>query len=169
MTFSTGFRKIAAASVLALMVSGAALAQSADPSPEHLALARAVIEFTGATKSFDGVVPQLVQEARSMILTTRPELKNDLDDVLPTLQAELEKNEANIVNSISKIYANHFSEEELKEIAAFYQSPTGKKLTTATPDMLRQSFGEIQGWAQKTSSEVMTRIREEMAKKGHTL
>jgi hypothetical protein len=163
------FRTLSCAATLAVVLSGAAFAQSAQPSPEHLALARAVIDFTGANKSFDNVIPQLIQEARNLVLTTNPQVKNDLDAIIPELQAELGKNETDLLNSISRVYASKFNEQELKEIAAFYQSPVGKKMTTVMPDMLRESFGEMQEWAQKMSSTVMNRIREEMARKGHTI
>jgi uncharacterized protein len=169
MSLSNLFRKSVYGVALAVALSGAALAQSANISPEHLALARAVIDFTGANKSFDNVIPQLIQEARNLVLTTNPQVKNDLDAIIPGLQEELGKNQEELLNSISRVYATKFTEDELKEIAAFYESPVGKKLTAATPDMLRESLGEMREWAQKMSALVMTRIRDELAKKGHAI
>ena len=52
----------------ALLIAGSlaapVFAQTAQPTPEHLALARAVLDFTGAGTSFDGVVPKLLEDAR---------------------------------------------------------------------------------------------------------
>ena len=169
MSLSSLFRKSIYSVVLAAALSSAALAQNASPSPEHLALARAVIDFTGANKSFDSVIPQLIQEARNLVLTTNPQVKNDLDEIVPRLQDELGKNQEELLNSISRIYASKFTEDELKDIAAFYESPVGKKLSAATPEVLRESLGEMREWAQKMSATVMNRMREELAKKGHTI
>jgi uncharacterized protein len=163
------FRRSACAAAIFVALSGSAFSQANEPSPEHLALARAVIDFTGASRSFDEVIPQLIQEARNLVLTTNPQVKNDLEEIVPRLQSELGKQESELLNSISKIYANKFNEDELKQIAAFYNSPVGKKMTAATPDMLRESLGEMREWAQRMSSTVMNRLREELAKKGHNI
>ena len=163
------FSRVASAAVFAFALSAPVLAQQATPSPEHLAVARAVIDFTGASRSFDSVVPQLLQEARGLILTTRPELKNDLDAAIADVTIELKKSEQDILTSISQVYASKFTESELKDIAAFYQSPVGQKLTKAMPDILRESYTRTQEWAQKLSVDVMNKLRDAMAKKGHNI
>lgn len=160
----------------ALMVP--AVAQTAAPAgqaaaakvtPEHLALARAVLDFTGAGKSFDAVVPKLLQDARTVILRTNPALQPDLDVVVGELTTKLGDRDDELLASIANVYAAKFTETELKEIAAFYQSPTGQKLTASLPDVLRESFGYAQDWSRRMSVEVMNQVRAEMAKKGHQI
>jgi hypothetical protein len=158
-----------------LVVAGAlivpAAAQTAAPkmTPEHLALARAVLDFTGAGKSFDAVVPKLLQDARTVILRTNPNLQTDLDAVVAQLTTKLADRDDELLASIANVYAAKFNENELKEIAAFYQSPTGQKLTASLPDVLRESYGFAQDWSRRMSVEVMNQIRAEMAKKGHQI
>lgn len=163
-------RRLGTAFALAAALSAPALAQTAKaPSPEHLALARAVIDFTGAGKAFDSVLPALLNDARSMLLTTNPALKNDLDASIEVVRAQLRTREEELLKEISSLYAAKFSQQELKEIAAFYQSPTGQKLTSAGNDILRESYQKAQDWAQRLSSDVMTKLRDEMKKKGHDI
>ncbi|MDX6806619.1 DUF2059 domain-containing protein [Terrihabitans rhizophilus] len=162
-------RRAGCALLIAGSLAAPAFAQTAQPTPEHLALARAVLDFTGAGTSFDGVVPKLLEDARNVILRTRPTLQADLDAAILQLNTKLANRDEELLTSIAKVYASKFSEAELKEIAGFYQSPTGQKMTAALPDVLRESFVFAQDWSRRMSVEVMSQIRAEMAKKGHEI
>lgn len=141
----------------------------AEVTPEQLALARAVIDFTGAGASFDNVVPQLLLEARSVVLRTRPGVQSDLDTVIIELDKEFQPKRDELLNEIARIYAENFTEDELKEITAFYRSPTGRKLTETTPQILERSYGRLQVWTRELGAQVMDRLREEMKKRGHDI
>ena len=170
MTFPRFLRRSGTAALVLIALSlPAAAANPPAPTPEHLALARAVIDFTGGSKAFDKVRPKLLNDARTVILRTHPDYEADLDPIIVKLDKEMADREQVLLNNVAKIYASKFSESELKEIAAFYQSPAGQKLTQTMPEVLRESYQLAQEWAQKFSTDVMTRIREEMKKKGHDL
>ncbi|GGE37515.1 hypothetical protein GCM10007276_13660 [Agaricicola taiwanensis] len=174
-SLTSSLSAIALAAALVLPAS-AAFAQAptttqaqAEISPEHLALARAVIDFTGAGNSFDNIVPQILADAQALILRTQPALQSDLAAVVPQLEQEFEKRRDDLLNDIARTYAESFSEDELKQIAAFYQSAIGRKLTETTPKVLEQSYVKARNWGQAVSSEVMIRLREEMEKRGHNI
>jgi len=170
MTFPRFLRRSGTAALVLIALSlPAAAANQPAPTPEHLALARAVIDFTGGSKAFDKVRPKLLNDARTVILRTHPDYEADLDPIIVQLDKEMADREQVLLNNVAKIYASKFSEAELKDIAAFYQSPAGQKLTQTMPEVLRESYQLAQEWAQKFSTDVMTRIREEMKKKGHDL
>jgi len=57
----------------------------------------------------------------------------------------------------------------MKEVIAFYKSPTGKKFATEEPLIIDQGLKQAEEWARRMSEEVMTRFRAEMKKKGHDL
>jgi hypothetical protein len=69
----------------------------------------------------------------------------------------------------AKLYAERFSEQELKDTLAFYKSPLGRKMSNVEPQVLDQTFTYIQQWGQQISEQVMNRFRAEMKKKGHNL
>jgi hypothetical protein len=174
-SLSSSLSAVALAAALALPVSISWAQAPATPatqqqiSPEHLALARAVIDFTGAGSSFDSIVPQILADARSLVIRNQPALQSDLDAVIPELDREFQKRRDDLLNDIARTYAETFSEDELKQIAAFYQSAVGKKLTQATPKVLEASYLKARSWGQAVSSEVMERLREEMQKRGHKI
>jgi hypothetical protein len=114
-------------------------------------------------------VPKLLTDARNVILRTRPTLQPDLDASAMTVATKLANADEELVNKIAVVYALKFSETELKEIAAFYQSPTGKKMTAELPSVLSESYKMLGEWSQKLSLTIMDELRAEMKKKGHDI
>jgi hypothetical protein len=74
--------------------------------------------------------------------------------------------EQEIGEQMAKIYANAFTEQELKDLATFYKSPLGKKTIDAEPDAFNKSRIYMSEWAQKISEEINTKLRAEMKARG---
>jgi hypothetical protein len=70
---------------------------------------------------------------------------------------------------VARIFAQHFTEQELKDIAAFYKTPLGQKMLKEEPPAIEQSIKNAQEWANGFSETVNSRFRSEMQKKGHRL
>jgi hypothetical protein len=153
----------------ALAAPSFAQAPAKQPTPEHVALARAVLDFTGARKSFDDVLPKLIVDARNTIVGMRPTLQADLEPALLAIGEKLKDRDEELVNQIALVYAQKFTETELKEIAAFYQSVAGKKMVSELPSVLQDSYKLMQEFSRKMSVEIMTQLRTELKKKGHDL
>ena len=51
----------------------------------------------------------------------------------------------------------------------FFESPAGKKYVETQPAFLTEVVTAMQGWQGKISTDMMTRVRAEMKKKGHEL
>lgn len=159
----------AALILCALAMPAFAQAPAKQPSPEHVALARAVLDFTGARSSFDGVLVKLLSDARNTIVRTRPTLQADVETALLAIGDKLKNADEELVGQIAVVYAQKFTEQELKDIAAFYQSPAGKKLVAEMPSVLTRSYELMQDYSRKMSVQVMSELRTEMKKKGHDL
>ena len=71
--------------IFALGLASAAFAQNAAPAPaptaEHIQLGREVVEASGAAKTFDQVIPVFIEQAKSSILGSNPDLSKDLTTV----------------------------------------------------------------------------------------
>jgi uncharacterized protein len=153
----------------ALAAPAFAQAPAKPPTPEHVALARAVLDFTGARRSFDGVLVKLLSDARNTIVRQRPTLQADLETSLLAIGKNLQDADRELVDQIALVYAKKFSEPELKEIVTFYQSPTGKKMVAELPAVLKESYELMQDYSRKMSVEIMSQLRVELKKKGHEL
>jgi hypothetical protein len=142
---------------------------STAPSPSHLAAARALVIACGMSRSFSIVIPQFMEQIAQSLTQTRPELRPDLSAVLMQLKPEFDKQADEMVNIAAQIYVKQLSEQDLKTADAFFESPAGKKYVETQPAFLTEVVTAMQGWQGKVSTDMMTRVREEMKKKGHEI
>jgi hypothetical protein len=158
---------LAAASLCAILPAAPVLAQA--PSPEQVKAAREVIDVSGAADSIKDIVPIFLDEAKRTFTRTRPEIAKDLDEALKTLTPEFAARKEALMAEIATVYAARFTPQELAEIKTFYQSPTGKKLVQNLPGVLQASYEKTNAWSQKMSQDIVTRLRQEMKKRGQDL
>jgi uncharacterized protein len=139
------------------------------PSPAHLAAARALVIACGMSRSFSIVIPQFMDQIAQSLTQTRPEIARDLNAVLKQLKPEFDHQADEMVDIAAQIYVKQLSEQDLKAADAFFESPAGKKYVETQPAFLTEVVTAMQGWQGKISTDMMTRVREEMKKKGHEI
>jgi uncharacterized protein len=143
-------------------------ATPAAPAESHLALARDLANMTGVTTLFDGLLGQLGAQIRQSFMT-RPELSKDLDQVIGTLKPELDQQKQTMIDLTARYYASSFSEAELKELVTQFRTPLGQKYLRTAPQILDAISFETERWTARVSEFFVTRLRAEMAKRGHQL
>ena len=137
-----------------------------EPSPAALESANKLIADLGLKQSLDVVVPLLFGEFEKNVVATRPELKDPLHQVLVSLVPEFGKGEAGVLSDVAHVMASKLTESELKEVLAFYESPTGKKFVAAEPAFVDELQVAGSNWRQKLADDLLPRVREELKKKG---
>ena len=151
----------------------AAAAPAADPAaavpPEQLAAALDFLETSGATKGFEDMIPQFLDQGRLRYAAQRPELEKSINDAALGLVPEIVKQRDVLNTKLAALYATQFSADELKEIAAFYHTPVGQKLAANQVKILQKSVPVVQAWSRSLSEIVSKRIKEEVAKQGQKL
>ena len=163
-------RTLCAAAFASLAYLPSVAAQPAkQPSAAAAALAREIIEAKGALKMFDTVIAGVVEYHKGILMQTNVMLQKDLDEVGARLKKEFAPRTKEIQEQIVLAYASRFTEQELKELVAFFKSPLGKKLSVEEPAAVDEATKRVDGWANKFSEEVLVRMRAEMKKKGHNL
>ena len=143
--------------------------QPPQPSANAIALAKEIIIAKGAAQMYDPIIPSLIERTKGVFLQQNPMIGRDLNEVAARLRTELGPRSAELVNDVAKLYAATFTEQELKDVLAFYKSALGKKVITEEPAILDRSVSNIDAWAAKVAEEVMAKFRAEMKKKGHDL
>lgn len=159
---------LACVAVICLAVPQAAFSQQ-QPSAASLAAATEIIDAKGSMVIFEPLVPGVVEQAKNVFLQTNPNLSKDLNEVAANLRKQLALRIGNLKAESAKVYASHFTEQELKEIAAFYKTPLGKKMIDEEPKIVDSTLRMAQDWANRLSEEVLGMFRSEMKKKGHTI
>jgi hypothetical protein len=168
MTFRQHARVLCAVAMLSAALT-AASAQTKAPSPAQLLMAKELIELKGATKAFDPLLAGVIEYHKNFFLQTNPNLGKDLDLVAQKLIADLAPRKAEMQQEIARIYAEHFSEQELKDALAFYKTPLGRKLISEEPKVLDESMKAADDWSRKFAEEVVVKFRTEMKARGHNL
>ena len=139
------------------------------PSPAQVALAADLIVKSGAVRSFESLLPNIVEQIRTTFTRQRPELSKDIEASLNALVPELQQQRDAILQVAARIYASRLSEQELRDANAFFGSPSGQKYVTQQTVIFDQLFNEMQSWMERTSDSTVARLREEMKKRGHDL
>ena len=136
------------------------------PSPAALGYAATILNDIGMKPSLDRIVPGLLAELQREVLATRPELKDALGEAVQTVTPEFVKSEQTVVDAANKFLATLMTEQELKDTAAFYESASGKKFQATQIALADRLAGAANGWRQQMSADMVTRVHEEMKKKG---
>jgi hypothetical protein len=165
---ASGLVRAAILSIGIVACAPAAMAQQ-QPSAAAMSTARELINVKGATGMYDTIIPGVVEQAKNLFLRTNPGLAKDLNEVAAKLRADYAPRNAELREQVVRIYASHFTEQELKEALAFYKSAVGRKLIEHEPKILEKSMSDVQAWANKLSDEVVSKMRAEMKKKGHNI
>jgi uncharacterized protein len=150
---------------------GAVAAQAQQqPSPAAVAAAREVIQAKGVSSIVDPVVRGVIESVKNTFIPTNPNLTRELTDVAMMLHKELDvKSSSEVMDQIARSFATRFTEQELKDLLAFYKSPLGQRVVKEEPLAIEEGLKSAERWAQAYSETVMARMRSEMQKKGHTL
>jgi uncharacterized protein len=159
--------RLATVAIALAMASPVVYAQQ--PSAAALSTAKELVTITGTTSLFTPLVAGVIEQAKNLFLQQNPNLNKDLTEVANKMRNDLTPRLEEVNNEVARLYAARFTDPELKEILAFYKTPTGKKLLAEQPRVVDGSMKFAQDWANKLSNEVMGMMREEMKKKGHTL
>jgi hypothetical protein len=139
------------------------------PTPAQLALARQIVVDSGVAASFQVIIPQYLEQIGMTLGRARPELVADLHVALADIKPDFDKKAEEMIDSAALLYAQRFSPKELQDVAAFFRSPSGRKYVGSQPILMNDMFVAMRAWSQKISVDMMSRVREEMRKKGHEL
>lgn len=149
------------------MVAGPALAQSNPaPSPAAVATAKQILADKHIEDLYKEAVPGLVERTKLTLLQSNLNYQKDLNEVAIKVAKDLAGREKEIGDEIAKIYASRFSEQELKDVAAWYKSPLGKKVIEQEPQIFAASRGFMDQWAQTFSQQIISKFRAEMKARG---
>lgn len=160
---------LVALALIGLARPGAAQSPASAPSPGALLLAKQIVELKGARQLFTPLVRGVVEKVKDQFMQTNFMWAKDLNEVAASLEKDYAPRVDELVDMSARIYASHFTEAELKQLLAFYQSPVGRKAITEEPKALDESMAGGGNWGDNLSDEVLVKMREEMKKRGHDL
>ena len=151
---------------LALAAVPAAAQQPTKPSPAAVAAAKEILALKSASAMYANAVPVTVQKTKDALIAQNLNYQKDLNEVATVVAKTLAGREKEIGEGMAMAYATQFTEQELKDIVAFYKSPLGQKLISNEPKAIEIGMGFMDQWARNFSEVVMAEFRSEMRKRG---
>ena len=151
----------------ALSWPGKALPQTA--SPEALAAAKELIIASKAGEQVKALVPMLMQQMKPAIVQNRPQVERSYDAIMPIMLEAMNSQIETFMEATAVVYANNFTPEEMREIAAFYSRPVGQKLLQKLPVVMQQTMIVGQKFGEAIGRDLEGKIRDELRKRGHNI
>lgn len=158
-----------AAFLLGLAVLAAPASAQQAPTDAQMALARQIVVGTNLSAKVDGFVTAILTLVRQNIVRVRPEYTGDIDEIMTRLQVEFAPEQVKLNDAVAGVFASRMSEAEMKDVIAFFNSPSGKKYTIVQPQALDDIGNMIESFRRQASGIISERVRAEMKKKGHDL
>jgi uncharacterized protein len=178
----------ASAAIFALAASGVALAQAQQKapapaptqqkavlppvnsvSPGAIATAKEILQLKNAAAVYQGAVVSTIQNVSHSLLQSNLNFQKDIEEISLKLARDLSGKESEIGHGMAVIYATNFSEQELKDLLAFYKSPLGKKSLEQEPKSIEASLNYMRNWGEDLAMEINELFRIELKKRGKDL
>ena len=159
-------RALGAAIVCLVLTAGAQAQQR--PSQTAVTLAEKVLELKNGLSAFDPAIDGVIIHHRGILLQINPNLTKDVDATVQVVRTDVAARRKELHHEIALGYASVFTEQDLKDMLAFYNTPLGRKIAENEPKAGEASTKRAQAWIEKYAEEVISKMRAEMKKRGHT-
>jgi len=120
-----------------------------------LALARQLVQATRMDTTMTGAFHGMAEQVMASVSKNLPADRQEKMKVIGEAEGNaLAKLVPQIVNNMVDGYARNFTEQELSDMLAFYQSPSGRSMVAKTPQFMRGIATEM--------AQLMPQIRHDM-------
>jgi hypothetical protein len=142
---------------LALVLAGAPSRAWADEE-SHRAAAEDLLKATNTEKTMQAAIDQML----AVQLKANPRMEPFKDVMKKFLSKHVSY--AAVKEDLISMYTAEFTEDELKEIATFYRTPTGKKAIAKLPVLMQKGAELGLKRVQENSAELKQMIEDEIKK-----
>lgn len=146
MTFVDRVCRACAGMAVAALIATVPQARAQEISETHLKAALAVVAAIHATDAYDNILPAAATKLKQELIVQNPDLEELISTTVDEKALALAGRRADLEREAAQSYARLFSEAELKDIASFYTSPSGKKLLDNGPGATRDINKAAQIW-----------------------
>ncbi|MER9185011.1 DUF2059 domain-containing protein [Mesorhizobium sp. M0767] len=135
-------------------------ASSQDVTDAHLKAARAAVAAIPAPETFDSILPQAAAALEQQLIQKNPDMQELIAKTINEKAMALASRRADLEKEAALAYAKVFSEKELNEIAAFYNSDSGKKLLDNGPIVTRELVKAAEIWQNGLARDLAQQVGE---------
>jgi hypothetical protein len=143
-----------------------AVSHAQEISESHLQAAVEAFAKAGAARGFDSVLPAVADRTKNFLIRTRPDLHRQISETVDVVALEMVARRADLGREVAAVWAARFTEEELKQIAAFFGSEAGRKYADIGPQVITDSFEVVQAWSETVAEEMLAAARKALTDQG---
>jgi hypothetical protein len=154
-----GQQKLAPSAPVQPGQTAAAPAEKLDPAKETAI--RHLLEITGGAKEGENINEGMTGRVKEVMTRALPadQLPKFMDTFTQKFTASAPPSA--VTDAVVKIYAQHFSLEDIQGITKFYESPVGQRMVKEMPDVARDSQSVGMQMGQKVVIDVLRGMSEE--------
>ncbi|TIS58791.1 MAG: DUF2059 domain-containing protein [Mesorhizobium sp.] len=156
-------RRLSAVLAASAVFAFSSPAFSQDVSDAHLKAARAAVTAIHATDPFDNILPQAAAALQQQLIQKNPDMQELISKTINEKAMALASRRADLEKEAALAYAKVFSEKELTDIAAFYNSDSGKKLLDSGPTVTRELVKAADIWQNGLARDLAQQVGETLA------
>ncbi len=110
-----------------------------------------LLELTGSGK----MAIQMMNQMMANLKTTHSKAGDEFwEDFKKEIRAE------DIENMIIPIYDKYYTENDIEQLIAFYNSPIGKKMISTMPQVIQESMVVGQNWGKQIIEKIQAKLKE---------
>ena len=135
-------------------------------SPDQLALARKYVDLTDKVDVYGTSISTVAARTLGQILKLNPGIQQQATDSVTDVVKSYKGKREQLMDQVARVYAQHFTSDELQHIVDFYSSPAGQKLATTNFDINQELQKVMSVFQINLSSEFYAKVRAELKTKG---
>lgn len=153
----------ARAALLSGVLAAVALPASAqDISESHLKAARDAVSAIQATEMYDNILPQAAFALKQELIQQNPDMQDVISKTVDEEVLKLVGRRTDLEREAAQVYAKALTEEDLRNIATFYNSDTGKKLLETAPIVTREVIKAADIWQRGVARDLAQQVGEKL-------
>lgn len=110
-----------------------------------------LLELSGSSKMGIQVMNQMMESFQKSFSNVPQEFWEE---------SKKEMKAEDITNLVIPIYDKYYTESDVDQLIAFYNSPIGKKMITTMPQVMQESMTAGQSWGKGIGEKVIARLKE---------
>ncbi len=130
-----------------------------------LSQAHALMEKIGMVALSRQILAANMVQMQKVLETANPGKAEEVAKVMPRFAQEFDRRVPGLVDLMARVYALHFTANELSEINAFYDRPVGQKLVKQQPQMIAEFQAIGAAFGRKVAEDVLRTLRPELEKR----
>lgn len=162
-------KALLAVALSATLIAVSAPAMAQEVPPEQLALARKYVELTDRSAVYETTLVEIAIGSMRQIVQQNPDITDQTNTAITKILEEYKGRKGELLDQFARVYAVRFTIPELQEIVAFYESPTGQKLSAANAEANTDLQRVLQVFTNNVRPEFFAKLRAELRAQGVTL